>query len=89
VLIAHGRDAADVALSNPFGPNTLTSFRVWADEVPTGEVMPPNASTRSVAVTYDWWTAADSLCLTASRSICLLHSRRSFRSSHSPGCSSR
>ena len=36
VLIARGRDAADVALSNTFGPNTLTSFRVWADEVPTG-----------------------------------------------------
>jgi transglutaminase-like putative cysteine protease len=36
VLIARGRDAADVALSNTFGPTTLTSFRVWADEVPAG-----------------------------------------------------
>ena len=36
VLIARGRDAADVALSNTFGPNTLTSFRVWTDEVPAG-----------------------------------------------------
>ena len=34
ILIAQGRDAADVPLSNSFGPNTLTSFRVWADEVP-------------------------------------------------------
>lgn len=34
VLIARGRDAADVALSNAFGPNTLTGFRVWTDEVP-------------------------------------------------------
>lgn len=34
VLIARGRDAADVALSNAFGDNTLTSFRVWTDEVP-------------------------------------------------------
>jgi transglutaminase-like putative cysteine protease len=33
VLIARGRDAADVAISNAFGPNTLTSFRVWTDEV--------------------------------------------------------
>lgn len=33
VLIARGRDAADVAISNSFGPNTLTSFRVWTDEV--------------------------------------------------------
>jgi transglutaminase-like putative cysteine protease len=34
VLIARGRDAADVALSNAFGPNMLTGFRVWTDEVP-------------------------------------------------------
>lgn len=33
VLIARGRDAADVALSNTFGPNTLESFKVWTDEV--------------------------------------------------------
>ncbi len=33
VLIARGRDAADVAISNSYGPNTLTSFRVWTDEV--------------------------------------------------------
>jgi len=33
VLIARGRDAADVALNNTFGPNTLSSFRVWTDEV--------------------------------------------------------
>ena len=33
VLIARGRDAADVALSNSFGPNTLASFKVWTDEV--------------------------------------------------------
>jgi len=33
VLIAHGRDACDVALSSAFGPNTLERFRVWAEEV--------------------------------------------------------
>jgi len=33
ILIARGRDAADVAISTTFGPNTLESFRVWADEV--------------------------------------------------------
>jgi transglutaminase-like putative cysteine protease len=33
VLIARGRDAADVAISNAFGLNTLESFRVWTDEV--------------------------------------------------------
>src|SRR2546422_297997 len=36
VLIARGRDASDVAISNTFGPNTLTSFRVWTDEVRAG-----------------------------------------------------
>jgi transglutaminase-like putative cysteine protease len=36
VLIARGRDAADVAISSTFGPNRLESFRVWTDEVPAG-----------------------------------------------------
>lgn len=33
VLMAQGRDACDVALTNTFGPNTLQRFTVWADEV--------------------------------------------------------
>jgi transglutaminase-like putative cysteine protease len=33
VLIARGRDAADVAINTTFGPNTLDSFAVRADEV--------------------------------------------------------
>jgi hypothetical protein len=33
VLMAQGRDAADAALSTTFGPNTLTGFKVWTDEV--------------------------------------------------------
>ena len=33
VLMARGRDASDVAIATTFGPNTLQSFRVWADEV--------------------------------------------------------
>lgn len=33
VLIARGRDAADVAITTTFGVNTLRSFRVWTDEV--------------------------------------------------------
>ena len=32
-LIARGRDAADAAISNPFGAATLLHFRVWADKV--------------------------------------------------------
>jgi transglutaminase-like putative cysteine protease len=31
ILIARGRDAADVAISTAFGPNTLQLFRVWTD----------------------------------------------------------
>ena len=33
ILVARGRDAADVAMTTTFGPNTLHSFRVWADEI--------------------------------------------------------
>jgi transglutaminase-like putative cysteine protease len=33
VLIARGRDAADVAIATTFGPNTLQSFRVWTDKI--------------------------------------------------------
>jgi len=33
ILLAQGRDATDVPISNVFGPNQLTSFRVWTDEV--------------------------------------------------------
>jgi transglutaminase-like putative cysteine protease len=34
VLMARGRDAADVPLTHTFGPNVLTGFRVWTDEIP-------------------------------------------------------
>lgn len=33
ILIARGRDAADVAISTAFGPNTLKSFKVHTDEI--------------------------------------------------------
>jgi transglutaminase-like putative cysteine protease len=33
VLLARGRDAADVAITTTFGPNTLNSFKVWTDEI--------------------------------------------------------
>ena len=32
VLIARGRDAADVAIATYFGPSSLLSFKVWTDE---------------------------------------------------------
>jgi transglutaminase-like putative cysteine protease len=34
ILIARGRDAADVPITYTFGPNTLVSFAVWTDEIP-------------------------------------------------------
>jgi transglutaminase-like putative cysteine protease len=33
ILIARGRDAADVAISTTFGPNYLETFRVWTDAI--------------------------------------------------------
>jgi transglutaminase-like putative cysteine protease len=33
ILLARGRDAADVAISTAFGENQLVSFRVWTDQV--------------------------------------------------------
>jgi transglutaminase-like putative cysteine protease len=33
VLIAWGRDAADVPITHTFGPNTLVGFKVWTDPV--------------------------------------------------------
>jgi transglutaminase-like putative cysteine protease len=34
ILMARGRDAADVALTTTFGRNQLHSFQVWTDEAP-------------------------------------------------------
>jgi transglutaminase-like putative cysteine protease len=33
ILIARGRDAADVALTTSFGDSKLESFKVWTDEI--------------------------------------------------------
>jgi len=33
ILIARGRDAADVALTTSFGPSKLESFKVWTDKI--------------------------------------------------------
>lgn len=34
VLIARGRDAADVAITTTFGPNTLMRFSVQTEQLP-------------------------------------------------------
>jgi hypothetical protein len=36
--MARGRDASDVAIATTFGPNTLENFKVWTDEIPSGEI---------------------------------------------------
>ncbi len=35
ILMARGRDAADVAITTTFGPNILVSFNVWTSEIET------------------------------------------------------
>lgn len=44
ILIARGRDAADIPLVNSFGPHLLKSFRVWTDEVAGAELSPSSYS---------------------------------------------
>jgi transglutaminase-like putative cysteine protease len=39
IPVAYGRDAADVAISTTFGPNTLTGFTVFAEEAVPSAVM--------------------------------------------------
>ena len=36
ILLARGRDAADVAIATTFGHSTLRQFRVWTDEISAG-----------------------------------------------------
>ena len=36
ILIAQGRDASDVPLTHTFGPNFLSGFKVWTDEIVDG-----------------------------------------------------
>ena len=46
VLMARGRNAADVAMTTSFGKNTLERFTVWTDEVTGGGIFQdrPSAS---------------------------------------------
>ncbi len=41
VLLARGRDASDVAIATTFGPNTLESFKVWADHATENVCLAP------------------------------------------------
>ena len=42
ILIARGRDAADVAITTSYGPHVLESFRTWTEEMPGPH--PPGAA---------------------------------------------
>lgn len=46
ILIARGRDAADVALTTSFGPTTLESFKVWTDVLSDSEGDPALGASR-------------------------------------------
>jgi len=52
VLMARGRDAADVAIVTTFGPGILESFRVWADEIPEGLIQQPPSDVFSDGSAY-------------------------------------
>lgn len=41
ILIARGRDAADVAISTAFGAGVLESFRVWTDQIGEASIAAP------------------------------------------------
>jgi transglutaminase-like putative cysteine protease len=41
IVIAYGRDATDVAISNAFGPTALSGFNVWTHEVEPGASLWP------------------------------------------------
>ena len=51
VLMARGRDAADVALTTTFGPSTMPGFRVWTDEIP-----------EAASTGLRYWRQVDSHC---------------------------
>jgi transglutaminase-like putative cysteine protease len=40
IVMAYGRDATDVALTNSFGAHSLSKFEVWTDEIPGGTALP-------------------------------------------------
>jgi transglutaminase-like putative cysteine protease len=42
IVVARGRDAADVPLINSFGPHILENFRVWTYELPNASTQGPN-----------------------------------------------
>ncbi len=52
VLMARGRDAADVAIVTTFGPGILESFRVWADEIPDTSIPGPTHDVFSDGESY-------------------------------------
>ena len=54
IVIARGRDAADVAISTVFGPTFLKSFRVWTDEVA------PRRQQQATLAPTPWQTNASS-----------------------------
>ena len=45
ILMAYGRDAADVSLTHTFGSSWLQEFRVWTDEIPEPAMAGAAAST--------------------------------------------
>ena len=51
VLMARGRDAADVAMTTTFGVNQLQSFKVWTDEVTPQPQLPRACQSPATEIT--------------------------------------
>jgi transglutaminase-like putative cysteine protease len=51
ILMARGRDAADVALMTSFGSSRIERFTVWCDEVDAPTALPPQAERKHL---YRW-----------------------------------
>ncbi len=49
ILMAYGRDAADVSLTHTFGSSWLSDFRVWTDEIPDDGAAVPAAASAELA----------------------------------------
>jgi transglutaminase-like putative cysteine protease len=58
LMIARGRDAADVAISTAFGLSSLMSFRVWTDEIAENPAIVPQGQQQQLGDARQTYQAA-------------------------------
>jgi transglutaminase-like putative cysteine protease len=66
VLMARGRDAADVAISTTFGPNTLSGFKVVTEEIAWASVSDRPLRPETASLTGSYGDMRSGLALTRS-----------------------